>query len=350
MSDNNGEKESLSMPIKKGNIFFNPWNTWKDTEPSTLFKWIFLEKDLTNLPRDKKELDRTLPVHFLTENEINEFCKLNTENQIRVLWIGHSTCLVNMENSLILFDPVFSERCSPSQIVGPRRFRPVPMTIDKLPNLDAVVISHNHYDHLDHGSVKALNEKFGKREDNKLSWFVGLGTAAWFKSCGITENVHELNWWESRELNGIKYVFTPSQHWCGRLIKDRNKCLWGSWSLIGAKKKLFFAGDTGYCSAFEEIGKKFKGFDVSLIPIGAYHPRYMMEPQHVDPEQAVQVHLDIKSSKSIAIHWGTFALASEYYLEPPNKLREALEKFGQDINNFICLEHGKTLIMFEIRM
>ena len=108
-------------------------------------------------------------------------------------------------------------------MAGPSRFRPVPITIDRLPSLDSVVISHNHYDHLDAESVKKLHEKFGKQNENKLNWFVGLGTADWFKSCGITENVHELNWWESKELKNINYVFTPSQHWCGRGISDRNK-------------------------------------------------------------------------------------------------------------------------------
>ena len=198
-----------------------------------------------------------------------------------------------MENCLILCDPVFSDRCSPSQMLGPIRFRPVPIAIEQIPKLDAVIISHNHYDHLDYNSVISLDKKFGKNAANTLNWFVGLNTKSWFESCGIKENVHELNWsvlmifsnddfiyiillnlrWESKTFKNIDFVFTPAQHWCSRSFMDRNECLWGSWSLIGQKKKLFFAGDTGYCPAFKEIGKKFSGFDVSLIPIGAYEPR-----------------------------------------------------------------------------
>lgn len=328
-----------SMPIFKNNKFSNPWSTWSDTKLGTLLKWKFCTPNNTNIPADTKELDKTLPVHQVTDEEINTFCAEDTLDKIRVMWIGHATCLVNMQNCMILVDPVFSERCSMSQSVGPKRFRPVPITIDRIPKVDAVVISHNHYDHLDHGSVMGLHRKFSK---SGINWFVGLKSGEWFRSCGITANVHELNWWESKEFKGIQFVFTPAQHWCARGLLDRNNCLWGSWSMIGKSKKLFFAGDTGYCSAFKEIGDKFGGFDVSLIPIGAYEPRFMMETQHVDPEQAVEIHMDVKSTKSLGIHWGTFALANEFYLEPKSKLREALEKFGLNIDNFITVEHGKT--------
>ncbi len=184
----------------------------------------------------------------------------------------------------------------------------MPITIDKIPRVDAVVISHNHYDHLDYQSILDLNNKFTSKG---INWFCGMGTKQWFNSIGINENVHELNWWQSKKFNNIDFVFTPSQHWCARGIFDRNKCLWGSWTMVGLKKRIFFAGDTGYCTAFNEIGKKYGPFDLSFIPIGAYHPRWFLSPQHVDPEQAVQIHVDVKSQKSLAIHWGTFALGKE---------------------------------------
>lgn len=140
-------------------------------------------------------------------------------------------------------------------MVGPKRYRHVPFTIDRLPRLDAVLISHNHYDHMDYESIKQLNERFnGLNGRDKLHWFSGLGNAQWFRDNNINENVHELDWWQSKKVKNLEFVFTPAQHWCARGIFDRNKALWGSWTVIGAKKRFFFAGDTGYCSGFAEIG------------------------------------------------------------------------------------------------
>ncbi len=218
----NETDEPLSMPLLKNNKFSNPWPTWSDTKLNNLLKWKLTMPNNTRLPRDQKELDETLPVHQVTDEEIKSFCAQDTSDRIRVLWIGHATCLVNMENCVILVDPLFSERCSPSQWIGPKRFRPVPITVERLPNVDAVVISHNHYDHLDYGSVMALHKKFGGEGENGINWFVGLKSADWFRSCGITKNVHELNWWESKEYKNIKFVFTPAQHWCARGVMDRN--------------------------------------------------------------------------------------------------------------------------------
>ncbi len=228
MSDQNkGTEESLSMPIFKNNKFSNPWPTWSDTKLGKFLKWTLISPNNTNLPRDKNELDKTLPVHLITDEEIKNFCAQDTFDKIRVLWIGHATCLVNMENCVILVDPVFSQRCSPYQFAGPKRFRPVPITVERLPNVDAVVISHNHYDHLDYESVMALHKKFGgdNEDGNGINWFVGLKSAEWFRSCGITKNVHELNWWESKEYKNIKFVFTPAQHWCARGVLDRNNVI-----------------------------------------------------------------------------------------------------------------------------
>lgn len=324
-------------PLMKNGCFNNPWSTWKERGFKDVIHWKLTNRNHTNLP-DSKELDRQLPVHFITPEEIEKFCKADTTNSIQVIWIGHATSLINFQNNIILMDPVFSERCSPSQWVGPKRYRPVPIKINDLPRVDAVVISHNHYDHLDYQSVIDLNRKFA---DHGIGWFVGLGTAEWFHSCGITKNVFELNWWESKKFKDLEFVFTPSQHWCTRTSFDRNKALWGSWTVIGKNRRFFFAGDTGYCPVFKDIGKFYGPFNYSFIPIGAYEPRWFMEPQHVDPEQAVMIHMDVKSQKSLAVHWGTFALADEFYLEPKQKLSEALSKFALDPKNFITLKHGE---------
>lgn len=196
-----------------------------------------------------------------------------TEAGLRVTWLGHATVMVEMEELIFLTDPMFSSRASPSQYMGPKRFRRPPCTISELPPIDAVLISHNHYDHLDYGSVLALNERFG----SDLRWFVPLGLLDWMQKCGC-ENVIELDWWEENCVPGhdnVTFVFTPSQHWCKRTLLDNNRVLWGSWSVLGSWSRFFFAGDTGYCPAFEEIGKRFGPFDLAAIPIGAYEPRFV---------------------------------------------------------------------------
>lgn len=195
------------------------------------------------------------------------------EAGLRVTWLGHATVMVEMDELVFLTDPIFSSRASPLQHMGPKRFRHPPCTISELPPIDAVLISHNHYDHLDYNSVVALNERFG----NELRWFVPLGLLDWMQKCGC-ENVIELDWWEENCVPGhdkVTFVFTPSQHWCKRTLMDDNKVLWGSWSVLGPWNRFFFAGDTGYCPAFEEIGKRFGPFDLAAIPIGAYEPRYV---------------------------------------------------------------------------
>lgn len=193
---------------------------------------------------------------------------------LQVTWIGHATVLVQMDGLNILTDPVFNDYCGLSGIASYKRFRPIPCTIADLPDIDAVIISHNHYDHLDVKSVKELNERFGER----TKWFVPMGTGEWMKETGC-KNVVELDWWQHSGLSSnhkgkdVKFVFTPSQHWCARGLFDENAALWGSWSIIGPEHRFFFGGDTGYCDVFKVIGQKYGPFDLAAIPIGAYSPR-----------------------------------------------------------------------------
>ena len=167
-----------------------------------------------------------------------------------------------------------------TRMVGVKRYRPLPCTVDELPDIDAVCISHNHYDHLDHTTVCDLNKKFG----NKIHWYVPMGLHKWMSDCGC-ENVVELQWWNEHfhpkftdQDKAVKFAFTPAQHWCRRGINDNNKVLWGSWSIIGPQHRFFFAGDTGYCHIFKQIGKRYGPFDLAAIPIGAYAPRYGVKP------------------------------------------------------------------------
>ncbi|XP_059790094.1 N-acyl-phosphatidylethanolamine-hydrolyzing phospholipase D isoform X1 [Balaenoptera ricei] len=333
------EEDVTKSKKGKDGRFVNPWPTWKNPSIPNVLRWLMMEKDHSSVPCSKEELDKELPVlkpYFIDDPEEAGV----REAGLRVTWLGHATVMVEMDELILLTDPIFSARASPSQRVGPKRFRRPPCTVGELPRVDAVLISHNHYDHLDHSSVVALNERFG----NELRWFVPLGLLDWMQKCGC-ENVIELDWWEENCVPGhdrVTFVLTPSQHWCKRTLTDDNRVLWGSWSVLGPWNRFFFAGDTGYCSAFEEIGKRFGPFDLAAIPIGAYEPRWFMKYQHVDPEEAVKIHIDVQTKRSVAIHWGTFALANEHYLEPPVKLSEALERYGLKAEDFFVLKHGES--------
>lgn len=336
-------EEDVTKSIRGQNgRFVNPWPTWKTPGLGNALKWALTEKNNSNIPSSKEELDQELPViepYFVQHPELTG----KTKNGIRITWLGHASVMVEMDDLVFLTDPIFSERASPFSFVGPKRFRGPPCTVEQLPKIDAVVISHNHYDHLDYNTVLSLNARFG----TELRWFVPLGLLSWMQGCGC-ENVIELDWWEQNCVPGhdeVTFVFTPCQHWCKRTPFDDNKVLWGSWSVLGPSNRFYFAGDTGYCAAFEQIGKRFGPFDVAAIPIGAYEPRWFMKKQHVDPEEAVRIHADVRAKKSIGIHWGTFALANEFYLEPPIKLKEALERYGLTSEDFLVMNHGDSRLL-----
>ena len=260
----------------------------------------------------------------------------NQHDKLRATWLGHASMLVQMEGLNILTDPIFSQRCSPFSFAGPRRYTPAPMELEQLPVIHVVLISHNHYDHLDLPTVQALG--------NGPLWLVPLGLKEWLNSQGIT-NVIELDWWESTEFKGMKFVSTPTQHFSGRGLMDRNKTLWCSWSVVGSEYRFWFGGDTGYADFFTHIGEKYGPFDLAAIPIGAYNPEWFMGPMHVNPEDAVQIHRDVQSRKSIGIHWGTFILTDEPLVEPPVRLKKAAQDARLTADEFITLTHGETLVI-----
>ncbi|KAK0138276.1 N-acyl-phosphatidylethanolamine-hydrolyzing phospholipase D [Merluccius polli] len=344
------EEEVTKSCRDRHGCWTNPWPTWKFPSHSTLLRFLLWDKDNSNVPTSKEVLDRELPVlvpyfaqggrEVVAARGAHSCGGGDSECGLRVTWLGHATVLVELDGLNVLTDPIFSQRASPVQFVGPKRYRGPPCTVEQLPRIDAVVISHSHYDHLDAGTVESLNARFGA----ELRWFVPLGLSDWLVKAGC-ENVMELDWWKENCVPGhdnITFVCTPAQHWSKRTALDQNKSLWGSWSVLGPHHRFFFAGDTGYCSSFAEIGRRFGPFDLAAIPIGAYLPRDVMRGQHVDPEQAVQIHVDVQAKHSLAVHWGTFALAYEYYLEPPVRLREALEQKGLEPSCFFTLNHGES--------
>jgi len=253
-------------------------------------------------------------------------------------WIGHATILLQIEGVNILTDPHFGERASPVSFAGPTRKVPLPVRLAELPRIDVVVISHNHYDHLDQGTIEALARQAG----GPPLFLVPLGVDAWFEDLGIP-NVQAMDWWETTRLANLTVYFVPVHHWSARGLGDRNETLWGGWVLKTAETRVFFAGDTGYSRDFAEIGARFSGFDLALIPVGAYEPRWFMKEQHVNPEEAVQVHLDLGATQSIGIHWGSFELTDEALDQPILDLAKALKKFEVSSDDFRLLMHGQTV-------
>lgn len=271
------------------------------------------------------------------------FLKAN-DRETTVTWIGHASLLVQIGGVNILTDPNLSERASPVSFMGPKRVTPPAMTEKELPRIDLVLITHNHYDHLDDGTVRRLAASPG----GSPLFLVPLGLKEWFRRRGI-ENVRELDWWETETVRGFTVHFVPVQHWSARSPFDRNETLWGAWVVERKDFKFFFCGDAGYSDHFREIARKFGPFDLVALPIGAYEPRWFMKGAHIDPAEAVTVHLELHSRQSIAIQWGTFVLTDEPLDEPPVRLSEALAERGVDPGRFLILRHGETIRLDEGR-
>lgn len=263
--------------------------------------------------------------------------------QPAVTWIGHATVLAQLGGLNVLTDPIFSERASPFQWIGPRRAQPPGVALAELPHIDVVLISHNHYDHFDEASLRQLNRQPG----GPPLFLVPLGLKAWLTDIHVT-NVIELDWWQAHRIGRAEFVLTPVQHWSGRGLGDSLQTLWGGWAVFAPDQQLFFAGDTGYSKDFRDISRHFAdrqadgGFDIALLPIGAYEPRWFMAQQHVDPKEAARIHLDLRARFSLGIHWGTFELTDESLDQPPLDLAVARRTLGLRDNEFFMLAVGET--------
>ena len=256
----------------------------------------------------------------------------------QVVWLGHSCFLIQLKGINILTDPVFSERASPVSFAGPKRYTPPAIEIKSLPKIHAVVISHNHYDHLDQESIESIDQS------SQPLWYVPLKNGELLTEVGVSPNrIIELDWWSTATaklgLDEIEFQFTatPAQHWSARGLFDRNEMLWSSWAFGTENERIFFGGDTGYDGKiFKEIGERLGPFSLGLIPIGAYSPREFMRYSHVQPEESVEIHLDVRSKWSLGAHWGTFPLTAEPVMDPPRRLGIALESKGMRADDFIA--------------
>lgn len=242
---------------------------------------------------------------------------------LRLTWLGHACVLIEIDGHRLLTDPVWSDRASPLRWLGPQRWYSPPLAIAELPELDAVLISHDHYDHLDRDSVVALAER-GTR------FVVPLGIGAHLAYWGVPEGrIVELDWWERATLHGLDVVSTPARHASGRMVIDNDQTLWSSYALLGPKHRAFFSGDTGLFPAMNEIGERFGPFDVTMIEVGQYHRAW--PDWHIGPEQAVQAHGMLRGRALLPMHWGLFTLAYHGWTEPAERVLAAARSRGVDL-------------------
>jgi len=253
-----------------------------------------------------------------------------------VTWVGHSTVLVELDGANFLTDPTWAKRSGPfGGLVGVRRYTPPGIAFDDLPRIDFVLISHDHYDHLDEPTVRRLAAEFDPL------FVVPMGLKSWFADRGM-RHVVELDWGESVTVHDLTIVCTPAQHGGGRTAIDQGHRLWSSWVVLGSQR-FYFAGDTGYYRHFKEIGDAFGPFDLAALPIGSYTPREIARPVHMSPEDAVQAALDLRAAQFVGIHWGTFALAREPYDEPPKRLTAEVTRRHLDPAEAWILKPGETV-------
>ena len=282
--------------------------------------------------RERRALPRKVPFH-VPRVEASTPLPPPPERGIAATWSGHSSVVLQLDGRTYLLDPVWSERVG--GVV--RRLTAPGLAWEHLPPVDGIVISHNHYDHLDAATVKRL--------PRGTPVLCPTGVGPWFRSRGFTR-VHERSWWEAAELDGHRLTCVPAQHFSGRTLWDRDRTLWGGWVIEGHRgSRAYYAGDSGYFRGFREIGEAFPGIDLALVPIGAYLPRWFMQPVHVDPPEAIQAFLDSGARTMLPVHWGTFRLADEPLDEPPKALQQAWREKGLDPARLLLPALGERVVL-----
>lgn len=315
-----------------GTTFFNPLQCPPERTNTALFKWMMSRKSQTwvvNSERESAEFfahPRLLP-HDRPDAALDDW---------QIWFVGHATVLIQIGPYNFLTDPVWCEHVSPVASMGPKRVIHTGIALEELPTIDAVLLSHNHYDHMDLATLEWLHVAF------EMPIITGLGNA-WYLPKNY--NVIELDWWQTEIFDDFQIIYTPAQHGSGRGFRDQNRALWGGFSILVQQQHCFFAGDTGYSGHFKEIKARLGAPRVALLPIGAYEPRALMRYMHMNPEDAFHAHQDLHAKCSMAIHYRSFQLTDESREQPEHDLQHIIKHSSKLINPFVCIREGKRLIV-----
>ncbi|KAF8506197.1 beta-lactamase superfamily domain-containing protein [Hysterangium stoloniferum] len=388
--------------------FTNPWSSFRGFAMCVSIRDTFDANGMLAVQIKKAPVPPPVSkdIHNLVGMRTPDWGVNAPSDRIKATWLGHACFLLELPTPLgaargprILFDPVFSHRCSPFSWLGPGRYTKTPCSLTDIPEVDVIVISHNHYDHMDTGTLKALliPESKGRSKSMpipRIHTYAPLNNNAYFNSISIpSSHYHCLDWWDANDITvelpktaspsskesvsgtisaTFRLTCTPAQHISGRGLLDRYTTLWSSWVVESSPRqspgyinkesravKVWFGGDTGYrtvrsgedesllpvCPVFSEIGEKFGGFDLAFIPIGAYAPRATFSSVHCDPHDSVCIFKDIKAKRGIAMHWGTWILTTEEIMEPPTRLKEECAKEGLEVGIFDVCGMGETIVV-----
>ncbi len=298
-------------PQYAGNKFVNPLPPKNPEFFRVLRRWFF-EETPDKEPAAPVPLNPINPVFFDT-----------TPSDLRITWFGHSSFFIELDGQRILVDPVWGDHASPGRIFGVKRFHAPPIKLDAMPAIDAVVISHDHYDHLNEPTIKQLKDKVPL-------FVVPLGLGSHLEYWGVApEKIKELDWWDEVSLDDVRLVSTPARHFSGRSLADRDATLWSGWAFIGRERRAYYSGDTGMFPGFQEIGERLGPFDITLMETGAYNSDWV--DVHMGPEQAVAAHQMVRGNLMVPVHWGTFALAFHSWTEPVERVLAAAQKVGIEV-------------------
>lgn len=315
--------------------FQNPWPDARQHGFRDFLKWSLVERRRN--PRRPDPSPESFPLA-----EPSFAVPRAAPNEITITWVGHTSFLVQLAGINILIDPVWSERASPVQFVGPKRWVPPGVEFDRLPPVDVVILSHDHYDHLDARTVSRLAARYPA-----ALWFAPLGVGAFLRERGARD-VTERDWWEEATVATLQLACVPAQHFSGRTLGKRNTTLWCGWVLRSPDRSILFGGDTALHPEFEAIASRYGPFDLAILPIGAYEPRWFMGSVHMNPDDCLKAVEQIESKEQsqplimAAAHWGTFKLTDEPMDEPPARMRSLWEAAGRDHRRLWIMRHGET--------